>query len=297
MSVNSKMTVIANGLRKLLGLSGTMGLDDMANNINTAQTEVDTQNDLIAQISSVLNGKAGGIVPTGTKTIIENGTHDVADFANAQVEVPTGIFPEGEKTITENGTHDVSLFESAKIDVPIPSGYIKPSGTKNIIENGTHDVAEYAIAEVNVPVGVLPSGTKSITTNGTHDVANYANVIVNIDPSSMIKVATGTFTGAGSHIINTGFKPDVVQIKTGEYLYPNTQNGFIVAGLYFENDNLLLVTEMPVINTSYNNCRIRVQGNRYSAGNNAGFQVYINKYSGDFDFDSITFNYVAIKFT
>ena len=121
MSVKSKMTAIANGLRKLLGLSGTMGLDDMANNINTAQTEVDAQSDLIAQIRSVLNGKAGGIVPQGSLSIGENGTYDVTTFANAQVNVPVGVFPEGTKTITENGTHDVTLFESVKVDVQRPT--------------------------------------------------------------------------------------------------------------------------------------------------------------------------------
>lgn len=88
MSINSKMTAIANGIRKLLGLSGTMGLDDMATNLNTAQNEVDTQADLIAQLRNTLADKASGIVPSGTITLSESGIYDVTQYASAVV-LPT----------------------------------------------------------------------------------------------------------------------------------------------------------------------------------------------------------------
>ena len=77
MSVSSKMTAIANKIRTLLGISGTMGLDAMATNLGTVQDEVDGQSELISQIATVLSGKAGGSVPTGTKETwtftLENG--------------------------------------------------------------------------------------------------------------------------------------------------------------------------------------------------------------------------------
>ena len=60
MSVNSKMTAIADKIRALLGITGTMGMDAMANNLNSAVTEVDSQAALIQQIKTALDGKTAG---------------------------------------------------------------------------------------------------------------------------------------------------------------------------------------------------------------------------------------------
>lgn len=57
MSVNSAMTAIADKIRTLLGISGTMGLDGMSANLQTAVTTADTQADLIARIETALEGK------------------------------------------------------------------------------------------------------------------------------------------------------------------------------------------------------------------------------------------------
>lgn len=54
MALNSKMTAIADKVRSLLGISGKMGLDDMAANLGTAVNEVNTQAELIRQIKAAL---------------------------------------------------------------------------------------------------------------------------------------------------------------------------------------------------------------------------------------------------
>lgn len=59
MSVNSKMTAIADKIRALLGISGNMGMDAMASNLGNAVTEVDSQALLIQQIEAALEGKSG----------------------------------------------------------------------------------------------------------------------------------------------------------------------------------------------------------------------------------------------
>lgn len=58
MAVNSKLTAIADKIRSLLGISGKMGLDDMAANLGTAVNEVNTQAELIRQIKAELDAKA-----------------------------------------------------------------------------------------------------------------------------------------------------------------------------------------------------------------------------------------------
>lgn len=60
MSVNSKMTAIANPIRTLKGASGKMGLDAMASGLTDVVNECDTQADLIAQIKTALANKMAG---------------------------------------------------------------------------------------------------------------------------------------------------------------------------------------------------------------------------------------------
>lgn len=99
--------------------------------------------------------------PAGEKvvTITSNGTttEDVKAFATAQINVnvpSTGITPQGTKTITENGTHDVTAFAQAKVNVPVG---ITPVGTKeiSISQNGevTEDVTSFKNVHIvtNVP--------------------------------------------------------------------------------------------------------------------------------------------------
>lgn len=68
MSVNSKMTAIADKIRSLLGITGTMGMDAMATNLQSAVSEADTQTSLIAQIEAALEGKTGAAASVSVRT-------------------------------------------------------------------------------------------------------------------------------------------------------------------------------------------------------------------------------------
>ena len=76
----SYLSQIANAIRSKLGGSTQYRPGDMANAIESIPT---------------------GITPTGTKNITQNGTHDVTEYASANVNVQPTL---QSKTVTENGT-------------------------------------------------------------------------------------------------------------------------------------------------------------------------------------------------
>ena len=66
MSVNSKMTAIADKIRALLGMTGALGMDAMATNLQSAISETESQESLISQIEAALEGKTGAAAPQVT---------------------------------------------------------------------------------------------------------------------------------------------------------------------------------------------------------------------------------------
>jgi len=138
---------------------------------------------------------SGGVTPTGTINITANGTHDVTNYASAEVAVPTGITPTGTLEVTANGTYDVTNYASAEVDVP--TGSTPVINSLSVTENGTYTaptgVDGYSPITVNVP-SVTPTGTKqiSITANGTttEDVTNYASAEITVNvPSSGVTLS------------------------------------------------------------------------------------------------------------
>ena len=70
MSVNSKMTALADEIRELSGSNNPLGIAAMTTNIADSNTEIETQMDLIAQLNDILDGKgiSGGNLDTSDAT-------------------------------------------------------------------------------------------------------------------------------------------------------------------------------------------------------------------------------------
>lgn len=93
MSVNSKMTAIADEIRELSGTTEAMGLDAMASNVSEVNAEVNSQTELLTQAVLALNGKtSGGGGTTGLSVQADwNQTDETApDFIKNKPEVGGG---------------------------------------------------------------------------------------------------------------------------------------------------------------------------------------------------------------
>lgn len=156
-------------------------------------TELQDILDMVNALPNASGGNTGGdeislqeksVTPTKTaQTVTADSGYDGLSKVNVGAIPSEYIIPSGTKSITENGTHDAKAFESVTVNVPIPDGYIQPSGTKEITENGTHDVTSYASVSVDVStgggsgnddVGALLSGTLTVINSNATSVMGYA---------------------------------------------------------------------------------------------------------------------------
>lgn len=120
MSVNSKMTAIADKIRALLGVSGTMGLDAMSTNLGTVQSDV-------AAAFTAVGGK-GGTVPSSkvsgnlasaiNSIVINTGPQGV------QIQKATG-------TIRTNSSGNATATVNFQPDIVAFNGGTDPNGATN----------------------------------------------------------------------------------------------------------------------------------------------------------------------
>ena len=168
-------------------------------------------------------GGGGGGEATGTKkiSITANGTttHNVKASANAEITANVPNPSTGTKEITSNGTHDVTDFASAQVNVPnsygssdegkvVSGGALVAQSSQNITANGTYDTTLKNSVNVAVPQGITPSGSQTFTENGTYDVTNLAEAVVNVSGGG------GESIPVYSNVLYlTGFPQDSTEVK------------------------------------------------------------------------------------
>lgn len=172
MSVNSKMTAIADPIRTLTGKTGKLGLDAMATNLGNAVTEVDAQAALIQQIKTALEGKAGGggtVLPTLTNPGSASDLREGKQLIDADGNVVTGTMGEGmviksgttTNRVIDTGLSDIEQFFIYKESVT-GTGLIHLHYTKS----ATSRMYASAWSTQNYGTKTITNGTGGVTVSG-----------------------------------------------------------------------------------------------------------------------------------
>lgn len=149
MSINSKMTALADEIRELSGTSGALGLDAMTNKISEANEEIVNQSESLASALAALEGKVAG----SASPVLQEKT--VTPITSEQSVTPDSGY-DGLSKVTVNA---------------IPSNYVKPMGIIGITSNGSYNVTNYATAIVSVGGGGLPTIIPTISTGFVNSTA------------------------------------------------------------------------------------------------------------------------------
>lgn len=240
MSVNSKMTAIANKIRELLGISEAMGLDAMSDNLGAAVNECDTQADLIsrlkgainenvtkttnevsaqasliAEIKTALEGKAGGgggtVLPTLTNPATASDLAEGKELIDGSGNVVTGSVPVYDEEL-------ICEFDDTYSDGSVIS-LSAILGADSLIRNNTTiwiDAPSAVFGNAtpeDVRAGVTFTSENGLTVKGTAQMGGgYA-------------IKSGTTT---SRTINTGLS-DIEQF----FMYKETQTGTGLIRLHY----------------------------------------------------------------
>lgn len=198
MSVNSKMTALADEIRVLSGTTEAIGLDAMKTHVGEANEEVSSQANLIAQIITALDGKAsddGEVVEitlqsktvtpaTSVQVVTADSGYDGLDKVTVNA-MPTATQATPSITVDVNGEITASATQTA--------GYVV-AGTKSATKQLTTQAAKTITPNTSSQTAVA----SGVYTTGAITVVGDSNLIAsNIKSGVSIFGVSGTLVEGG----------------------------------------------------------------------------------------------------
>lgn len=223
MSVNSKMKAIADAIRNLLDISGTMGLDEMASNISSI-----TKRGAVAGTISTKSEQY--IIPAG----YHNGNGTVGISSAEQEKLIAENIKNGVTILGVSGTASGDIY--AIISVTYPEGSICTcyDDTTTIPARDTSGKALFNVSTGTWTVTATDgsrttSKTVSITTDGQIESVelSYWNGKLFVDGNEFTDI-TGGWEDGSNYIVESGF-PNRANIEIGTHIIVNAPDGYVSA--------------------------------------------------------------------
>lgn len=312
MALTNKLSAIANAIRAKTGKTDSLTLDQMPTEIAAIETGGGVAEPVIEPLAITENGTYtapdgvdgyspvtvnvpipdGYIVPSGTKEITENGTHDVTEYASVNVNVPDREIILQDKTITENGLYlaDEGYDGFGHVYVNVPTG----GGAEDHLDDFLVNTLTAIDSDVTKIVSYGSYGRtalKTINLPKCTEIGSYAfrgcTGITNVDAPLVTNIGTYAFYGCSklteinmSRATTIGnyafYKCDLPSVN-----FPLASN--IAQNAFYQNENLQIAdfgAASKIAQAAFGNCESLVALILRRTSSICALQVATNAFTG-----------------
>ena len=191
-------------------------------------------NDFVSAVQAIPTG----ITPTGTKSITENGTYDVTQYASASVSVPNSysqsdegkvvsngaLVAQSSDTVTTNNTYDTTLINSLTVNVSGGGGWTTDGVATGAEPNGAITISS-SVSTIKERAFNDCTGITSVTFEGTPYFANYAfnncTGLTQINAPNLTRFHASNYSPASYTFVGCSGLTSVAFPNHGDYATPN----------------------------------------------------------------------------